>query len=102
MGRAQLYWSRGLKKALGVEDIVDEEIAAAPDLSCSERVIQLTDDQWRLILSRNARWEALRAAALNGRFGVEVLLRELGEVRPSHGSDYTESGRAFVPIRRHA
>lgn len=101
-GRRQLYWSPGLKKALGVEDVADEEIAAAPDASCSERVIQLTDDQWRLILSRNARWEALRAAALNGRFGVEVLLRELGEVRPTHGGDYTESGRAFVPIRRHA
>ncbi len=101
-GRRQLCWSPGLKKALGVNDVADEELAATPDTACTERVIQLTDDQWRLILSRNARYEALRAAASNGRFGVDVLLRELGEVRPTHGGDYTESGRVFVPIRRSA
>lgn len=101
-GRRQLCWSPGLKKALGVNEVQDDELAATPDTACTERVIQLTDDQWRLILSRNARYEALRAAASNGRFGVDVLLRELLESRPTHGADYTESGRAFVPIWRNA
>jgi hypothetical protein len=100
-GKRQLFWSRGLKKELGIAEVEDDDLAAAPDQRCDETVIRLTDDQWRVILSRNARYDVLRAAARDGKPGVLVLLRELAEAPSSFSDAYTENGRAFAPIARH-
>lgn len=99
-GKRQLFWSPGLKAALGIAEVADEDLAAAPDRRCDETVIRLTDDQWRIILSRNARYDALRVAARDGKPGVLVLLRELADASPGYSDSYTETGRAFAPLPR--
>lgn len=97
-GKAQLYWSPGLKKALGVNEVSNEELASAPEPVCTETVIRLTDEQWRVVLSRKARYDVLRVAARDGKFGVEVYLRELAESPPTFSDRYEENGRAFAPL----
>lgn len=98
-GKRQLVWSKGLAEKLGVELGEDEEIAAAPEVRCTETVIRLDDDQWRVILSRNARWEVLRAAAKFGRLGVNALLQELREVPAKWSDAYESNGQAFAPMK---
>lgn len=97
-GKAQLFWSRGLKDRFGIGEVANEEIAATPEFRCNETVIKLTDEQWSLILSRNARWHALVAAAKDGRLGVLALLRDLTEMKALNAGDFTRSGQAFIPI----
>jgi len=97
-GKAQLYWSKGLKAALGVGEVGNEEIAATPEFRCNETVIKLDDEQWRLILSRNARWHALVAAAKDGRLGVLALLRDLTDMKPLNAGDFTRTSQAFQPL----
>lgn len=99
-GKAQLFWSRGLKEAMGVGEISNEELAATPEFRCNETVIKLTDEQWILILSRNARWDALSVAAKDGRMGVLALLHELAEAPAKNAGDFTRTSQAFIPLRR--
>lgn len=99
-GKRQLFWSPGLKEKLGIEEISDDDISKQPEVRCDEKVIQLTDEQWRLILSRNARLQVLRTAAIKGRMGVLALLRELGEAPARYSDEYQGNGVAFIPLRR--
>lgn len=145
-GRRQLFWSRGLKELLGVQqwgvfdaargrwlredagapvawvaeaerasvygrhqaqqlaakheacearelDLTDEQLARRPDETCTEHVIDLAPDQWRLILSHEARFAVLRAAAQEGRAGVESLLAALRSSPPTHSGHYEEKYR---------
>jgi hypothetical protein len=100
-GRRQLYWSRGLKALLGIGELSDEQLAAKPDPKCSEHVIEITPGLWQLILACDARFELLRAAALDGREGVLLLLGELERRRPTHRGEFTET-RAVYMVRRAA
>lgn len=88
-GKRMLSWSPGLKKLLALdEEISDEELAQADDpMPEEEIVIRLNTDQWKLVLSRNARYELLLLAAKNGREGVEALLIDLPD-RPATHSGY--------------
>lgn len=97
-GKAQLYWSPGLKDHFGIHDVSDDEAAATPEYRCNETVIKLNDEQWTLILSRNARFDALVAAAKRGRMGVLVLLDELAAVPAKNAGDFTRTNQAFQPI----
>lgn len=97
-GKAQLYWSKGLKAHFGIGEKSNEEIAATPEFRCDETVIKLNDDQWTLILSRNARFDVLVAAAKDGRMGVLAKLRELQDMKPLNSGDFTRTSQAFVPI----
>lgn len=92
-GKRQLFWSNKLRKALALADVErgDEEIAAEP-LPDREFVTVLSHDQWKLVLSRNARFEILRTAQDEGAEGVARLLEELAGRRISHSGIYHERG----------
>jgi hypothetical protein len=64
-GKRQLYWSKGLKARLGIEDVSDEEL--------SERLEEqavllglLNVDQWRDVLKTDSRATVLEIAAKAG------------------------------------
>lgn len=89
-GKRMLSWSPGLKKhlALPEDEISDEELAQQDDpMPEEELVMRLNTDQWKLVLTRNARHELLFIAAKHGAPGVEALLEELAE-RPSTHSGW--------------
>jgi len=88
-GKRMLFWSPGLKKLLAVAELEqsDEDIAAEEYQKPEEELVcRLTGDEWKLVLSRNARFEILLMAAKYGEDGVRALLEDLPE-RP-----YTHSG----------
>ena len=55
-GRAQLHWSRGLKKLLGVDEHTDDDIASS-DLG--EPVVDVTDDQFQLLMKGTRRFDVV-------------------------------------------
>lgn len=49
-GRRHMYWSNGLKKLLGIEEMTDEEIAARAEDGAHEIILaSLTDEEWRVL-----------------------------------------------------
>lgn len=92
-GKRQLFWSPALRKALALADAEksDAEIAAE-ELPEREFVTTLDHEQWKLVLSRNARFEVLKAAQDNGADGVRALLDELAGRRATHQGIYYERG----------
>jgi hypothetical protein len=91
-GVPQLYWSRGLKEHFKIDDIEDDEIAAEPEKVCSVFVALVADDDWSRVLRYNARFELLRAAAIDGPLGVESYLSDLREAESSGSSPPGFSG----------
>jgi hypothetical protein len=93
-GKRQLFWSPKLRKSLALPEAekTDEEIAAE-ELPERELVTVLNHEQWRLVLSRNARFEVLKVAESEGAEGVARLLTELAGRRYSHSDHYWERGR---------
>ncbi len=93
-GKRQLFWSPKLRKEIELvaEEKTDEQIAAE-ELDEREFVTVLDHEQWRLVLSRNARFEVLRVAQDEGAEGVAELLRTLAGRKHSHGDTYAERGR---------
>jgi hypothetical protein len=93
-GKRQLFWSPKLRKALALADTerTDEEIAAE-ELPEREFVTTLEHEQWRLVLSRNARFEVLRIAQEEGAEGVARLLEELAGRRYTHSDHYYERSK---------
>lgn len=87
-GRARLYWSPGLLARFGIPDVSDIELARAPDSRCVQKVAELGPWEWKLVLSHNARFELLRAAAVDGELGVKRLLLQLAAAPPAHGGDF--------------
>ena len=90
-GVPQLYWSRGLKAHFGIADLEDEALASDPDKACSLFVGLIPPSAWALVLRYNARFEILRAAAVDGPLGLESYLRDLAEAERS-GSPPRYSG----------
>lgn len=89
-GRRMLTWSPGLKtRLLNTDDErTDEEIAAAESMPDEELVATLDGEQWKLVLSRNARGELLLFAAKNGAEGVAALLEDLAERPATHSGKH--------------
>lgn len=92
-GKRQLFWSPKLRKALRIleEEKSDQDIAAE-ELPEREFVTMLGHEDWKLVLSRNARFEVLRVAQDEGAEGVARLLEELAGRRASHQGVYHERG----------
>ncbi|MFA7399127.1 MAG: protein rep [Sideroxydans sp.] len=93
-GKRQLFWSPKLRAALQIveEEKTDEQIAAE-EADDREFVTVLDHEQWRLVLSRNARFEVLRVAQDEGAEGVAALLDELAGRKHTHSDTYAERGR---------
>lgn len=81
--------AKAIIKAINVQPLekTDEEIAAEP-LPDREFVTTLGHEQWKLVLSRNARFEVLKVAQHEGAEGVARLLEELAGRRPTHQGVY--------------
>lgn len=77
-GAAQLYWSRGLKALVGVDEISDEAIAERAD---DEAILlgRLLPAQWEVVLRAGARAQLLDAAELGGWEAVLALLTALAK-----------------------
>jgi len=104
-GVPQLYWSRGLKAHFKIEDIEDDSLAAEPDKTCSQFVAIVDDEDWSRVLRYNARFELLRAAAIDGPLGVSAYLLDLKESErgglspPSFSGLFQRHPRDFFPDR---
>lgn len=77
-GAAQLYWSRGLKALVGVDEISDEAIAERAD---DEAILlgRLLPAQWEVVLRAGARAQLLDAAEQGGWEAVLALLTALAK-----------------------
>jgi hypothetical protein len=89
-GKAQLFWSRGLRARFGLDvELTDEEIAAKPEPECSLHVAYVHYFDWKLVIAFDARFDLLRAAAIDGPDGVKAYIQELREASaqgpPRHG-----------------
>lgn len=76
-GKAQLFWSKGLKKRALVEEVTDDEIAA----STADESISIADLEtfaWQAVLDRRARSHLLRLAENGGHAAVDSWLRQYG------------------------
>lgn len=60
-GRRQLCWSKGLRELLAVVEMDDAEIAARED-SAAVVLAELTDDQWRDVLTTHSEASLLQVA----------------------------------------
>ena len=63
-GRRQLCWSKGLRERLAVVEMDDEEIVAQED-SAAVVLAELTDDQWRDVLTTRCEAALLQVAEEN-------------------------------------
>jgi hypothetical protein len=78
-GRPQLLWTNGLKKALGVEDVSDAELAERSEIDESKphEIWSLDQVSWMVVLAHDARGELLYYAAKYGQAGVDALVTSL-------------------------
>ena len=75
-GRRQLFWSHKLKDLLGLKvEKTDEELAAQVD-ALDALLGTLTDDQWKLIKSRELRGQVLEVARLGDWNSVLQFIEE--------------------------
>lgn len=71
----------------------DEELAAEPEeLPDRVYVTTLNHEEWKLVLSRNARFKVLEVAEREGAEGVARLLVELAGRKRTHSGIYSERG----------
>ncbi len=92
-GKRQLFWSPKLTEALRLlgydrHEKTDEEIAAEP-MAERELVKMLSHEEWKLVLSRNARFQVLDAVDKGGKDALERLLKELAGRRQTHQGIYS-------------
>ena len=75
-GRSQLYWSPGLKDAVGVNDLADEALAEESRES-ADLLGLLSSDDWKLIRGAGMRAQVLDAAESGGWSAIQALLSAL-------------------------
>lgn len=80
-GKAQLFWSRGLKAEVGLDEKTDEELALE-QTDKADLLAGLTPHQWRVVLRHKARAEILNIAEAEGGPGIAAWLA-------SHDTDTT-------------
>ena len=79
-GRAQVYWSRGLKKEVGLTDLSDIDISENDSLEIqkSEIICKLEHHAWTVINDNNARAYILSLAEVEGYDGIHKWLKNKG------------------------
>lgn len=94
-GERQLYWSPGLRAALGLGPERDDsevvELSADELRPKVEKVGELDREAWNVVISRNGRWLILKYAELHGADGIAAVLAELRARPPTHSSELTAS-----------
>lgn len=92
-GKRQLFWSRGLKGLVGIDDLTDEELAEESRES-ADLLGQLTQDDWRRVRSAGMRAQLLDAAERDGWPGVVGILSRLGSEHQAHSEPRDQAGGA--------
>lgn len=77
-GKAQVFWSHGLKAKVGIKDKTDQEIVEAKE-DKADVLALLTNDDWRLVRAKKVRAELLDVAEKNGYEGIVRFLEVLRE-----------------------
>lgn len=79
-GKSQLFWSKGLKVAVGIDELEDEDIARdeTPVDEVSTVLAALSPEQWSLVRKTHSRAQLLTAAEIGGMDAVRALLQSLG------------------------
>lgn len=72
-GRAQLYWSPGLRKKIDLLELQQPEKPAPVRV----KVAHLSRDDWHAVLTHNARWDVLHIAERQGGDAVAAFVAEL-------------------------
>ncbi len=80
-GKAQLFWSRGLKDEVGISELSDEELAEQ-ERDSADLLGRLSLLQWRRVRDADQRCELLEAAETGGWPGVLVFLAQLQKKPP--------------------
>ena len=75
-GKSQLYWSPGLKDAVGVNEASDEELAEE-SMDAADLLGMLTLDDWKLVRAKSMRAQLLDAAESGGWAAIQELLAVL-------------------------
>ncbi len=90
-GQRQLFYSPGLKKRFGIEELSDEELVNKEDKG-SEIIVSFTKRIWKAVLKHNARWLLLDLAETGGIDSVqEYLDRVVGGITRIDKVLYTET-----------
>lgn len=76
-GKRQLYWSKGLKDLVGIDDVTDEELADE-SREVADVLGLLTADQWQCVIGNDCRAELLEAAHSGGLPAIKEFLRLIG------------------------
>ena len=63
LGRRLITWSEGLRAQFAIDETDDKQAAETSDIPDEHYVGQLEPDQWKLVLSRNARVDLMRYVA---------------------------------------
>lgn len=77
-GRAQLYWSPGLRKRVDLLELEQPRKEPAPPV----KVLSLSRADWHAVLRHEARWEVLYVAE---RYGAEAVAELLAGMQRSRG-----------------
>ena len=72
-GRPIIRWSQGLKALVGVDDLTDEQLAAAQE-DKADLLALLSPEDWRCVLAHDARAHILELAELGGLKAVREWL----------------------------
>lgn len=91
-GKRQLFWSRGLKAAVGLEDLDDEAIAEE-SRDNADLLALLTKDQWLQVLADKARAEILDIAEDSGYQGLCDWFTSRGHEPPEPPNEDREASR---------
>lgn len=91
-GARMLFWSPKLRAtlALGDEQSDDDLAAAEEKMPEEEHVCELSEEQWKLVLSRNSRGQLLHWAALYGAEGVAHFLEDLQASPRTHSGQFQD------------
>lgn len=75
-GKRQIFWSKGLKKRVGVDEVSDEALAEQ-EREEADLLGQIDEDDWRTVREAEARAAVLDAAESGGWPAVQQLLEAL-------------------------
>ena len=85
-GKAQIFWSRGLKNEVGIAEKTDEQLALEQE-DKADLLALLTPHHWKIVLRNKARAEILTIAEKQGKAGIQ---RWLAEHEESTEGDYSD------------
>lgn len=99
-GRRQLFWSPKLRERLGLgAESDDADVANRDDVACDEVALIMTGDDWRVVLSHDARFDLLLAAAEGPAQAVAFMEGLRRRPRRTHSGEYQSNDTAFIQLR---